>query len=45
MDYDNLQLKLYKAFINAANETGDNWRNISWFTRNKIKEQQEQEDV
>lgn len=35
MDYDKLAMQLYRAFIKAAKETGDSYKKISWFTRNK----------
>lgn len=38
MDYDKLQKSLYIAFLKAAKDTGNSYKKISWFTRNKAQE-------
>jgi len=35
INYDKLHQELYEAFLKAMKETGDAWKNLSWFARNK----------
>ena len=36
IDYDKLYQAAYEAFLKAAKETGDAWKQLSWFTKNRI---------
>lgn len=42
MDYEEISKKIYNACLKAALETGDSYKKISWFTRNKIAEAEQE---
>lgn len=35
MNYETLQEVVYQAFLKAIQETGDDYKQMSWFPRNK----------
>lgn len=35
MDYSNIYNSAYKAMLKALTETGDSYKGLSWFGRNK----------
>lgn len=35
MNYETLQKVVYQAFLKAIQETGDDYKQMSWFPRNK----------
>jgi hypothetical protein len=37
MNYGKIHQEFYEAFLKAAEMTGESYRNLSWFGRNKAK--------